>query len=64
MSRSALSTKQNLDGIFIANPSIADRDKVIAHRVQAQIQNGLDIRIPAHLAKRYLIHFVVHLEIR
>jgi len=61
MSRSALLAKQNLYGIFDAHTRIADSDKIIAHWVQAQTQNGLDIRIPAHFAKTYLIHVVVHL---
>ena len=64
MSRSALLAKQNLYGIFGAHPRVANGDKVIAHRVLAQIQHRLEIRVPAHLAKTYLIHVVTHLNAR
>jgi hypothetical protein len=63
MSCSTTFAKQDLNRIFVANAGLTYRNKIIAHRVQTQIQDGLDILISANFAKTNLNNIVIHLNI-
>jgi hypothetical protein len=60
VSRSTTFAEEYLNRIFIANAGLTYRNKIIAHWVGAQIQDGLDIRISANFAKANLIHIITH----